>query len=162
MSDDFTLVGYADATWVGRQGTDPLSRSTSGYCFFLGGDLLSWKSSVQKRPALSSTDAEIISASEAARDAVWLRNFLWELGLSQSAPTVIYEDNRGAEEIARNGAVRDPLKHILLREHYLFWAVEEKFVKLVRVDTKNQTADILTKPLSPLPFDLLRARFLSQ
>jgi hypothetical protein len=147
VDNPLTLHGFVDATWVGRLGTDPLSRSTTGFVFFLGGGPISWKSAVQKRPALSSTDAEIIAASEGARDAVWLRQLLGELGFQQHGPTVLFEDNRGCEETVKNGALRDRLKHVLLREHFVLWASRDGWVKLVHVATQDQVADVLTKAL---------------
>lgn len=153
------LLGYADATWA-RLGSDPKSRSTSGYCFFLGGPV-SWKSKVQARPALSSTDSELLSATEAARDAIWLRNFLEELGLRLAAPTRLLEDNRGAEEVIRHGRVKDAQRHMLLREHFVLWAQEDGHISIERVATDAQLADIFTKPLAPVPFERFRAHFMS-
>jgi hypothetical protein len=156
-----TLSGYADATWVGKQGMDELSRSTSGYVFFLGGGPISWRSAVQRRPALSSTDAEFVAASEAAREAVTLRTELQELGFGQTQPTSLFEDNQGCVETAKNGSVGSGLKHILLREHYLLWASEEKQIAMKRVATADNLADLFTKPLPPSQHLALASHFLA-
>jgi hypothetical protein len=161
VPNPLSLTGYVDATWVGKRGLDPLSRSTSGYCFFFGGGLVSWKSAVQRRPALSSTDAEVIAASEGAREAVWLRHVLAELGHKQKTPTILHEDNKGCEDTVENGALREPLKHLLLREHYVLWAAQEQLIKLQHISTKDQIADIFTKPLSPQQHHELSRHFMA-
>jgi len=158
---DTTLRGYVDATWVGKRGTDPLSRSTTGFCFFLGGALVSWKSSVQKRPALSSTDAEIIAASEGAREAMWLRGLLSELRAEQKEPTVLFEDNKGVEETVHNGYLKEALKHVELRDRFVLWAKEKGLVRLVHVSSKDQIADCLTKPLGKNLFSPMTSALLS-
>jgi hypothetical protein len=155
------LTGYVDANWIGKKNqVDPQSRSTGGYCFFLAGGLVSWKSKVQDRPTLSSTESEILAACEGARETIWLRNVLCELGFEQKEPTIVYEDNKGCQETIENGSLREPLKHILLREHYVLWAQEAQHLKIVRVDTHNQIADIFTKPLPPKLHDSLSSRFM--
>jgi hypothetical protein len=155
------LKGYVDATWVGKQGTDPKSRSTSGHAILFSGGLVSWRSSVQKRPALSSTDAEILAASDGAREVVWLRNLLSFLGYKQPI-TTLFEDNKGCEDTVRNGAVKEPLKHISLREQYVIWAAEEKLLELKHVSTKDQLADVFTKPLPPILHNHFVDQFLSK
>jgi hypothetical protein len=154
------LSGFADATWVGKSGSDELSRSTSGYVFLLGGPVV-WRSCVQRRPALSSTDAEFVAASEAAREAIWLRNLLEELGFRQGEPTPLFEDNRGCEETAKNGYLGSGLKHVLLREHFLLWAAEQNLVTVKRVATGDNLADLFTKPLPSSQHHFLSSRFLT-
>jgi hypothetical protein len=156
-----TLTGYVDATWVGKLGVDPEMKSTSGYCFFFGGGLVSWRSLKQRRPATSATDAEIIAASDGAREAIFLRKVLTELGYDQAEPTVMFEDNKGCEETVRNGSLRDPLKHMLLKEQYVLWASRERLVTLSRVSTHDQVADIFTKPLTPGVHNGLLQRFMT-
>jgi hypothetical protein len=160
ISSSITLSGYADATWVGKTGSDVLSRSTTGYVLMLCGGPVAWKSVVQKRPALSSTDAEFVAASEAAREAVCLRNLLEELGFPQRSPTVL-EDNRGCEETVKNLAVGSGLKHVLLREHYVLWAAEERLIEVKRVASKDNVADLFTKPLPPSQHSLLSSKLIT-
>ena len=66
-------------------------KSTSGYVFTLGGGAVSWRSVKQSSIADSTMEAEYIAASEAAKEAVWLKNLLLDLGvvpLAQSAITL--------------------------------------------------------------------------
>ena len=95
--------------------SDKSRKSTSGYVFTLGGGAISWRSVKQSSIADSTMEAEYIVASEAAKEAVWLRNFLMDLGVVPSAQSTItlYYDNRGA--IAANS--KEPKSH--KREKYI-------------------------------------------
>jgi hypothetical protein len=57
--------------------------------------------------------------------------------------------------------LREPLKHLLLREHYVLWAAQEQLIKLQHVSTKDQIADIFTKPLSPQQHHELSRHFMA-
>ena len=74
---NLTLQGFSDADLGGDFDT---KKSTTGYIFTLGGTVVSWKSKLQDRVALSTTEAEYIAISEAAKEMIWLKNFLNELG----------------------------------------------------------------------------------
>lgn len=79
------LIGYCDADWAGDQES---RKSTSGYCFLLGGAAISWTSRRQPSVTLSSMEVEYISLSEACREAVWLRRLLREMGNMQKTATL--------------------------------------------------------------------------
>ena len=74
-----SVKGYTDASF--QTGKDD-SKSQSGFVFCLNGGAVSWKSS---KLADSTTEAEYIAASEAAKEAVWIRKFVSELGVVPSA-----------------------------------------------------------------------------
>ncbi|KAJ9564851.1 hypothetical protein OSB04_000817 [Centaurea solstitialis] len=74
--DEISVIGYSDASF--QTDRDDF-RSQSGYVFTLNGGAISWKSSKQDTNADSTTEAEYIAASDAAKEAVWLRNFLSDL-----------------------------------------------------------------------------------
>ena len=78
--DTAELRGYTDSDWAERH-------STSGSVFLYNRAAVSWSCKKQPCVALSSCEAEIIAASEAAKEATYLRNFLEELGLGSDAPT---------------------------------------------------------------------------
>ncbi|XP_071678685.1 secreted RxLR effector protein 161-like [Lolium perenne] len=81
--DELSVRGYTDASYL----TDyDDSRSQSGYVFVMNGGAVSWKSSKQDTVAASTTEAEYIAAFEAAKEAVWIRNFLMDLGVVQARP----------------------------------------------------------------------------
>ena len=91
----------------------------------------------------------------------YARRFLDRLGFPQNAPTLIYEDNRTCiawSEGSVGGS--DRAKHIDLRKHFVHDAVQAKTLKLEVVASADNVADILTKPLTQAPFQLLRKRLL--
>ena len=89
------VKGYTDASF---QTDKDDSKSQSGFVFFLNGGTVSWKSSKQDTVADSTIEAEYIVASEAAKEAVWIKKFVSDLGVvpSASSPVDLYCDNSGA------------------------------------------------------------------
>ena len=67
-------IGYTDSNF---QSNIESKKSTSGYVFTLGGGAISWRSVKQSIIANSTMETEYIVASEVAKEAVWLRIFLW-------------------------------------------------------------------------------------
>ena len=75
-------IGYTNSDF---QSDIESRKSTSGYVFTLGGGAVSWRSVKQSSIADSTMEAEYIAASEAAKESVWLKNFLIDLGVVPSA-----------------------------------------------------------------------------
>ena len=69
-------------------------KSTTGYMFFLGEALISWRSRSQDCPTLSATEAEFYTVCEAVQEAIYLHHLIGSLGYPQNC-IVIYSDNRG-------------------------------------------------------------------
>ncbi|KAL0307463.1 UNVERIFIED_CONTAM: Retrovirus-related Pol polyprotein from transposon RE2 [Sesamum angustifolium] len=91
---ELILEGFSDASF---QSDDDDAKSQSGFVFKLNGGVVAWKSSKQDTTTDSTTDAEYIVASEAAKEAVWIKNYIQELGMvpSIAEPVVIFCDNNG-------------------------------------------------------------------
>ena len=138
------LVGYADADWAGDIND---RKSTSGYLYKLGKSLISWSSKKQLSVALSSTEAEYVSAAYASQEAVWLRQLLKDLAISPIQSTPIFEDNQGCIKLATSANIKARTKHIDIRHHHLRDLVDSDVINFVYCDTDNMIADALTKPL---------------
>ena len=143
--EGLTLTGYVDADWANDLGD---RKSTSGYVFKLAGGAISWSSKKQLSVALSSTEAEYIAGAHAAKELVWLRHLLGDIGMPDDNLTILRMDNQSAIAIAKNPQFHDQTKHIEVRYHYLRNKVEEEELELEYVPTGEQTAEALTKALN--------------
>jgi hypothetical protein len=144
-----TTTGYTDSDWGGPH-TDA-RRSVSGYVFTLAGAPISWQSRKQTCVATSSNEAEYIAASEASREAWWIRAVLKDLGINHGSPVPLYMDNKGAIDLttALNGTKRS--KHIDIRFHYTRDLVKQGIIAVKQIPTKEMVADGMTKPLAAEP-----------
>jgi hypothetical protein len=143
------VVGYCDASWGNDNET---ARSISGSTFFIGSAPVSWFSRLQPITALSSTEAEYVSASTAATQATWLRMLLSELGFPQTEPTTIFVDNRPAISIAENPVHHARTKHINIKFHHVRDLIQDGALHLEWCPTADMVADIFTKPLNRIVF----------
>ncbi|KAJ1703663.1 hypothetical protein LUZ63_003442 [Rhynchospora breviuscula] len=140
---ELDLVGYTDADFAG----DRMDRkSTSGTCQFLGGSLVSWYSRKQTSVVLSTAEAEYVAAGSCCKQLLWMMQTLRDYELKfQKVPILC--DNTSAILISKNPVLHSRTKHIEIRHHFIRDHVEKSDVELVHVDTKEQIADIFTKPL---------------
>ena len=107
---------------------------------------MSWKSSLQHVVALSTTEAEFMSLTAAVKESFWLRGILEDFGIKQDA-VAIGCDNNSAICLAKHQVYHERSKHIYVRLHFIREEIEKGTVKVFRVDTKENPADMLTKPV---------------
>ncbi|CAL8169320.1 unnamed protein product [Prunus armeniaca] len=138
------LVGFTDSDWAGAIDD---RRSTSGHVFFLGKKVISWSSKKQSTVALSTAEAEYISATSAACEAVWIRRILADLHQEQNTPTKLYCDNMSIIAMTKNPVFHSRSKHIELRHHFIRKLVEDGEIELQFCGTDEQIADVFTKAL---------------
>lgn len=146
---------FVDSDWGADVDT---RRSRFGYAVYVDTALIDWTSKLHNLVALSSMESEYNAATEAARATCWVRDMLEELKLPCDEATPIYEDNDCCTRMTSNLGVTARNRHMgiriaFLRQHTL----ELKTMKSVRVDTKRQVADILTKNLPKPAFEAIRA-----
>jgi hypothetical protein len=121
--------------------------------FRYNGCPISWKSKLQKTISLSTAEAEYYSASTATTEGIWLRDTVRALGFARQGPTPLYEDNTACIEWGNNViGGRERAKHIDIRKHFAHEVIQNGHIRLVRVDTANQLADVFTKSLQPAQF----------
>ncbi|KAJ4740894.1 Transposon Ty1-H Gag-Pol polyprotein [Rhynchospora pubera] len=153
--EELKLIGYSDSDLAGDLDD---RKSTTGVAFFLGNNLISWVSRKQKVVALSSCEAEYIAATTAACLGVWLQFLLTDLLQRKTGTVKLYIDNKSAISLCKNPVYHDRTKHIDTRFHYIRECVEEKKIEVEHIGTKDQLADILTKPLGRIKFIEMRKR----
>lgn len=142
-SDEPLLRIYSDASYAQEE----KSRSTSGFCSFIGNSLVSWGSKRQTVVATSSAEAEWIAANLAGKEGSWFRKVLREVGFPQDR-TPLLIDNESAIAFGLNGVMDGRMKHMRTNYYWLMMAVEEdKSFSLIHVPGIDNTADILTKGL---------------
>lgn len=140
------LEGYVDSDWGGNI-DDRLSYT--GFVFKLANGAVTWESRKQRSVALSSTEAEYMALTEAAKETIYLRNLLKDFGfLSDDAePTIVYCDNQGAQKLMRNPIFHSRTKHIDIRHHYVREVFQRGELNVKYIPTNEMIADVLTKSL---------------
>jgi hypothetical protein len=152
---------YCDADFSGNyireiSEEDPTTaRSRSGCVIYYAGCPVYWSSKLQTEIALSSTESEYISLSQALREVLPLMKLITEIksagfDVPGSIPKVhckAFEDNSGALEMAKTHKMRPRTKHINIKYHHFREAVQNKEISIWAINTTDQIADIFTKPL---------------
>lgn len=123
-------------------------KSTSGMLVKIGSGAISWAARFQSIIALSTTEAEYVSAVSAGQELIWMRQFLAELGYDFDGPSLLCVDNKSAIQVARNPEHHGRMKHLDLRFYWLRDMVEKGLICVEYLQTEDMPADILTKPLS--------------
>jgi hypothetical protein len=148
-SSPFTLSIYCDANYGDDRETseqaDDKWKSQGGFLVYLSNGLVSWRSRRHHSRSLSSMESEYMEASEAAKEIIFFRMLLSELGYEMNEPTPIYEDNKACIAFSKNNTSHDRTKHIDIRAYNLRDHVRNGVVKLLHVETKHQLADMMTK-----------------
>jgi hypothetical protein len=152
MGSTFDLIGYLDANWAGCK-ID--RKSTSGTCQFLGRSLVSWASKKQNSVALSTAEAEYIAAGHCCAQLLWMRQTLRDYGYKLTKVPLLC-DNESAIRMADNPVEHSRTKHIAIRYHFLRDHQQRGDIEIAYVSTKEQLADIFTKPLDEKTFTTLR------
>ena len=139
------LILYSDSDWAGDKDT---RISVSGYIKFLQGVPICWRSKGQKSVTLSSSKAELVALSEAAKEIKFIAQVLISMGLEVRLPIVCRVDNVGAIFMAKNTSTSQRAKHLDLRYRFLTEFIEEGFIKIIFVKTTENISDTFTKNVS--------------
>jgi len=110
---DFVVRGYVDSDYAGDLDK---SKSTTGYVFFASG-VVSWVSKQQSIVATSTTEAEYVAATQASKEAMWLKMVMEELGHKQEKVS-LFCDSQSVVHLARNLAFHSKTKHIRVQYHF--------------------------------------------
>ncbi|XP_020979247.1 uncharacterized protein LOC107642837 [Arachis ipaensis] len=136
------ICGFSDSD---RAGCPDTRRSLTGYCFFLGKSLISWKIKKQSTVAMSSTEAEYKALANSTYELQWLINMLHFLQIPTDRTPIFFCDNQSALHIAANPIFHERIKHLEVDCHVVRQKAQAGMMKLL---------PIFTKPLSPHLFHL--------
>ena len=140
--------------------------SRTGYVITYTGFPLTWCSKLQSEIALSTVEAEYIALSQSLREVIPLITVLDEINekfpIHKPTPVIhckVWEDNNGAISLAQSQKFSPRTKHISIKYHHFRERVNKGIISIHHIDTKEQTADIFTKPLDESLFIHLRKKF---
>ena len=156
------LLAYTDSDFASAFSR----RSRTGYCIFYGDSLISWKSKKQSVISLSSTEAELYALTEGAREAYDVRRVIYEFvhrrpfeDHFEVEKASLLCDNMSTIAIVKNESNRQNLsKHVDVRRKWLVERFRDRDFMLSHVATKENIADIFTKPLARVLFVSLREK----
>ena len=157
VQDPVSVYAYNDASYA----VHPDMKSHTGCVISLGKGPIYAKSSTQKLNTKSSTEAELVGLSDCSNQVIWTRNFLIQQGYVMQ-PAVMYQDNMSTIQLIKNGRSNsEKTRHVDIRFFFMHDRVNSGDVSLVYMNTRDMTADTLTKPLQGEPFRVLRDKLLN-
>ncbi|KAF5470759.1 hypothetical protein F2P56_011250 [Juglans regia] len=148
------LTAFSDADWAGCPDD---GKSTGGFCVYFGSHMISWGSKKQPTIARSSTEAEYKVVANTTCELLWIQSLLKELEIFLPDPPTLWCDNLAATYLSVNPVLHSRTKHVELDFYFVRDRVATKTLTVSFVPGKDQVADILTKPLSTVRFNLLRS-----
>jgi len=124
----------------------------------IGPSLVSWKAKKQTTVSRSSAEAEYRSLASTVSELVWLLGMLKEIGVKVQVPVQVYSDSKAAIQIAANPVFHERTKHIEIDCHFIREKLQQGFIKVNYLPTREQPADVLTKGLSKLQHEHLLSK----
>ena len=161
---EFSAGTYFAGAWC-REDADQVGSvlSRTGYIIKFANFPIVWVSKMQIEIDLSATKAEYISLSQSMRDLIPLRHIMLEVSSvfgmkcdSCNSYTTTFEDNKGAIELAKEPKYRPQTKHLSIKWHHFREHTKQGTAEIFYIETNEQKAYIMTKPLAKPQFEYLR------
>ncbi|KAK8636314.1 hypothetical protein V6N13_005018 [Hibiscus sabdariffa] len=154
-SSDRSIKVFTYSSWAGSL-TD--RRSTTGYCTFLWGNLVTWRSKKQPVVSRSSAEAEFQALAQGICEGLWLLKVLREVDPNSADYFELLSDNNSAIQIDKNPVQHDRTKHVEIDRHFITEKVQKGTAKLFYIPSDGQLADVLTKALQKPAFDSFKCK----
>jgi len=149
------LQAYSDADWGTCRDS---ARSLIGSCVVVGSSLISWKNKKQKTVAKSSIEAEYRSLSATTSKLEWIYSLMQDLYITPTMRITLFCDNKTAQPIEQNPVFDERTKYIRIDFHYTMDKLLEGFLQTAHVPSREQLADLMTKPLGEAQHSYLASR----
>lgn len=130
------ITGFVDSNYAANLDK---RRSLTGYIFTFLNNVVSWRFILQSVVALSSTKVEYI----ALKEVVWLKGESTSEMLDGICDVKIHCDSQNALALSRNPTFHDRTKHIDVKFHFVREIVQEEGVKLVKINTTHNPANMM-------------------
>jgi hypothetical protein len=130
----------------------------SGFCIFIGRNLISWSAKKQPTVSRSSTEAEYRSLALTCAEILWIQYLLQELHILLPSPPTLWYDNLGATFLAANLMFHARIKHVEIDYHFVRERMNSKELRVQFLCSKDQLADIMMKSLPTSCFQFLASK----
>jgi hypothetical protein len=137
---EYLVSTVTDASFANEENR----HSQSGSITYLNNNIITWMSKKQTLVALSSAESEYIAMTEALKSTIHFKNLLNELSFNTTYAKLC-SDNMASLQLSSHKIHHQRTKHIDLRYHFIREKIQSKLIKLEYVNTKDNTADCLTK-----------------
>jgi hypothetical protein len=142
--NDLTIKAYCDAS----SGSHMDGSSHTGYCLKMGDSYLAAKSGKQKTGGTSSTDAELIAATDCLKNMVWIQDLLMDIGIQHHQTPVLHQDNQSTIYLLTQRTKCKKVKHLMVKLAYARGLLRDRRFAVKYIPTEHMVADCLTKPKS--------------
>ena len=139
------ITAFSDADWT-ENNSD--RKSNTGFMIPINGGTISWCSRKQDIVALSSAESEYVALAETTKEIIWVRELMKAFDMKVEGSTTILTDSQSCIAMLKNQKFSNKTKHIDTRYHFIKDMVLKGTIELAFVGTDNNTADLMTKPLS--------------
>ncbi|SOV09251.1 uncharacterized protein UDID_18538 [Ustilago sp. UG-2017a] len=136
------LMAHSDANWASDATAQ--RKSSSGSAVFVCGNLVAWKSALQRCTALSAVEAEFVAATEATQEVLFFEHLFKAIGIDVGIPT-IFSDNTGTIQVSKDPVQHWKLKHIDTKYHFIRDNVQDGKVRIKYINTTDNLVDLFTK-----------------
>ena len=156
--DNCILFGFCDASYV----TTGTCKSRIGGCVFdswNSGSIYSFSKNDTTVPH-SSTESEIKALDELIKVMIHIDNIRSFIGYKRTSPMTIYCDSKSSINLVSTLKSTTQTRHINMRINFIRQCINDRTIQVIFIPTDHNVADVLTKPLSRILFEIHRDKLL--